>query len=256
MYERRRQTASLVSSLVVTSVFVWACSSGGHEDDSVTTSGGAGSEVTAGGGAAISDPEGGSTNGAGGMNEGGSASSMNEAGSRDGEHPDPDPSSAGAPEVGEGGAKSAGGASHSMGGTLGFGGTAGTSAAGVSNAGISGAGMASAGSTSTAGASAIAEPVCDPADDPSTLDMVLPCEVSTALYVCRNCHGKPPVSSVSTSYVTFADIKPHAAQIYGVIKSGTMPWPPYTMSAWQKSTALKWLGKDGSCAIGAAKSCQ
>jgi len=102
----------------------------------------------------------------------------------------------------------------------------------------------------------VSEPVCDPADDPSTPDLFLPCDVSTALYVCRNCHTNPPVKGVFSSYVTFADIKANAAQIYGVIKGGTMPRPPYTMSAWQKTTVLKWLGKNGSCAIGAQKSCQ
>jgi len=102
----------------------------------------------------------------------------------------------------------------------------------------------------------IDEPVCDPADDHSTPDMVLPCAVSSALYVCRNCHSNPPLKSVGTSYVTFADIKGNAPLIYGVIKSGTMPWPPYTMSVWQKSTALKWLGKNGSCALGASRGCQ
>lgn len=105
-------------------------------------------------------------------------------------------------------------------------------------------------------ATVVVEPVCDPADDHSTPDMALPCDVSTALYVCRNCHSNPPVKGVFTSYVTYADIKANAAQIYGVIKSGTMPWPPYTMSVWQKSTALRWLGKNGTCAIGAAQSCQ
>jgi len=110
--------------------------------------------------------------------------------------------------------------------------------------------------SAAAGAPAAVDPVCNPADDPSTPDMFLPCDVSTALYVCRNCHANPPVKGVFTSYVTYADIKSNAAQIYGVIKSGTMPWPPYTLSAWQKSTVLKWLGQNGSCALGAAKSCQ
>jgi len=173
---------------------------------------------------------------------------MNEAGSRDGEpQPDPgaEPSPDAEPEIGEGGASSAGGAAHSMGGTLGVGGAPNTGGA-----------TSSAGSTAIAGAPAVVEPVCDPADDTSTLDMVLPCDVYTALYVCRTCHGKPPISTVPTSYVTFAEIKTKAAQIYGVIKAETMPKPPQTMSAWQKSTVLKWLGKNGTCAIGATKSCQ
>jgi len=127
--------------------------------------------------------------------------------------------------------------------------------AGAPGAGAPGAG-AVGGAPAAGGAPAVSEPVCDPADDHSTPDMFLPCDVSTALYVCRNCHTNPPVKGVNSSYVTYADIKANAAQIYGVIKSGTMPYPPYTMSAWQKATALKWLGKSGSCAIGAPKSCQ
>jgi len=138
-----------------------------------------------------------------------------------------------------------------------MGGTLSTHGAGAPGAGASSAGAPSAGApAAAAGAPAVVEPVCDPAQDPSTSDMALPCEVSSALYVCRNCHSNPPVKGVFTSYVTYAEIKGNAPQIYGVIKSGTMPWPPYTMSAWQKTTVLKWLGKNGSCAIGAAKSCQ
>jgi len=51
MYKRRRQAASLVSLLVVTVLFLWACSSRDHEETSVTASGGAGFEVRAGNGA-------------------------------------------------------------------------------------------------------------------------------------------------------------------------------------------------------------
>jgi hypothetical protein len=123
--------------------------------------------------------------------------------------------------------------------------------------GAAGSGTAASGAPAAGGsAPLIVEPVCNPADDHSTPDMVLPCAVSAALYVCRNCHGNPPLKSTGTSYVTFADIKPNAALIYGVIKAGTMPWPPYKMSAWEKSTALNWLGKNGSCAVGALRSCQ
>jgi hypothetical protein len=51
MYERRPQTASPVSLLAVTFVFVWACSSGGQDKvNTVTASGGAGFDVAAGAG--------------------------------------------------------------------------------------------------------------------------------------------------------------------------------------------------------------
>jgi len=126
----------------------------------------------------------------------------------------------------------------------------------IEQAGGAGSATAAAGAPAGGGAPVIVEPVCDPADDFSTPDMVLPCAVSTALYVCRNCHGNPPLKSTGTSYVTLADIKTNAALIYGVIKAGTMPWPPYKMSSWEKSTALNWLGKNGSCAIGALRGCQ
>src|SRR6478735_12766231 len=49
MYERRHQAASLVSLLVVTQCFVWACSSSDHEATAVTTSGGSGSKSQRGG---------------------------------------------------------------------------------------------------------------------------------------------------------------------------------------------------------------
>jgi hypothetical protein len=247
MYERRRQAASLVSLLVVTLLFVWACSSGGHEDASVTTSGGAGSQVRAGG-AAPSEADDSPELGSGGTLDS-DTPSIDEGGSGEESAPqEPEPSAGGELEVGSAGASS-GGAPQATGGTLG------SSSAGGPGAGTSGSG-GPAGATAAGGAAVVSEPVCDPADDPSTPDMFLPCDVSTAFYVCRNCHANPPVKGVTTSYVTFADIKANAAQIYGVIKSGTMPWPPYTLSAWQKTTVLKWLGKSGSCAIGAAKSCQ
>lgn len=248
MYERRRQAASLVSLLVVTLLFAWACSSGDHEDALVTTSGGAGSQVRAG--AAPSEADSSPELGSGGTLDGEPPLSTSEGGSGDESTPNElEPSAGGEHEVGSGGASSVGGAPQAIGGTLG------TSSAGSPGAGAPSSG-GPAGATAAGGAAVVSEPVCDPADDPSTPDMFLPCDVSTAFYVCRNCHTNPPVKGVNTSYVTFADIKANAAQIYGVIKSGTMPWPPYTMSAWQKTTALKWLGKSGSCAIGAAKSCQ
>ncbi|HKO51656.1 MAG TPA: hypothetical protein VJV79_28295 [Polyangiaceae bacterium] len=233
----------------MTFLFVWACSSGDHEEASVTTSGGAGSAVTAGG-VAPAEADAGSEGGIGGattidrmpINQGGAV--------HDWLPPDLEPSAGGVPEPSTAGADNAA-PPLSMGGTSGTNHSAGASSAGAATAGTSGAGFPAA-----AGAPAVIEVACDPADDPSTLDMVLPCDVSTALYVCRNCHTNPPVKGVFSSYVTFADIKPNARQIYAVIKGGTMPRPPYTMSAWQKATALKWLGQNGSCAIGAAKSCQ
>jgi len=250
MYERRRQTASLVSLLVVTSLFVWACSSGGHEDALVTTSGGAGYELRAGT-SATPEAEGGAPLGFGGTSDAGSPASLIQAGSAESE-PNaqvPEPSAGGEPEVSNGGTTSAGGTPLAIGGTIDI------NRAGAPGAGAPSAGAPSAGAPS-AGAPAVVEPVCDPPDTNSSGGLVLPCDVFTALYVCRNCHTNPPVKGVYTSYMTFADIKPNAAQIYAVIKSGTMPWPPYTMSTWQKTTALKWLGENGTCAIGAAKSCQ
>jgi hypothetical protein len=248
MYERR-QSASLVSLLVVTLLFVWACSSRDHQEASVTTSGGAGSEVSAGS-AAPSGPDDSSDLGAGGTVDTGAPPSMNEAGSGDDSSPpELEPAAGGKHEVSSGGAASAGGPPLSMGGTL-------STSGGAPSGGAPSGGAPSAGAPAAGGSPATVEPSCDPALDSSTLDMALPCEVSSALYVCRNCHSNPPVKGVFTSYVTYAEIKTNAPQIYGVIKSGTMPWPPYTMSAWQKTTVLKWLGKNGSCALGAEKSCQ
>jgi len=102
----------------------------------------------------------------------------------------------------------------------------------------------------------VIEPTCAPSTETSTEGLFLPCEVAAAFYVCRNCHSNPPVKSVNHPYVTYQDIKPMAGRIYGVIKSGYMPWPPYTMSAYARSVALKWLGKDGSCAVGTPQECQ
>jgi len=263
MYQRRRQAASLVSPLVVTVLFVWACSSGDHEEASITTGGGAGSESPSGGASPFA-AGGGSDLGFGGDID--SPSTMNEGGAPDPSQPSDLASSAGGePAVSSGGSASAVSPPPAIGsGMVSAAGTgaagAGAAGAGAAGAGAAGAGAAGAGAAGAgaagAGTPAVFEPICDPADDHSTLDMFLPCDVSTALYACRNCHANPPVKGVFSSYVTFADIKPNAAQIYGVIKSGTMPRPPYTLSAWQKATALKWLGMNGSCAIGTAKSCQ
>jgi hypothetical protein len=249
MYQRR-PAASLVSLLVVTSLFAWACSSGDHEEASVTTSGGAGSQVSAGS-AAPSDADDGSDLGIGGTIDVAAPPSMNnEGGSAEEVPPEIEPATGGQPQVSSGGSSSTGNPPLALGGTISGNG------AGAPGAGAPSAGAASAGAPAAGGAPAVVEPVCDPGEDRSTPDMALPCDVSTALYVCRHCHSNPPVKGVFTSYVTYAEIKANAPQIYGVIKSGTMPWPPYTMSAWQKTTVLKWLGKNGSCAIGAAKSCQ
>jgi hypothetical protein len=245
MSERRRQAASLGSLLVVTWLFVWACSSRDHEEASVTTSGGSGSELSSGSARPTAvDP--GSDPGAGGTIDSDAPSATNAGGTVDvAPPPESEPSAGGEQEVSTGGAPSEEDPPLAVAGSI-----------GTNGAGAPGAGGTSATPPAAGGAPAVVEPVCDPADDHSTPDMFLPCDVSTALYVCRNCHTNPPVKGVSSSYVTFADIKANAAQIYGVIKTGVMPRPPYTMSTWQKTTALKWLGKNGSCALGATKSCQ
>jgi len=258
MCERRRPAASLASLLVVTLLFVWACSSSAREDASVTASGGSGSAVSRGG-ARASEDEAGAEAASSGSGDVAAASASNDGGSSDVENPAPgtESSTGGARHSDNGGASSSAGFSPSTGGTIDID----MSHAGAPDVARAGAGdpASTAGTTSipaAGGAPAVAEPVCDPAEDASTLDMFLPCNVSTALYVCRNCHSNPPVKGVFSSYASYADIKANAAKIYGVIKGGTMPRPPYTMSAWQKNTALKWLGKDGTCAIGATESCQ
>ena len=256
MCERRRQAASLASLLVVTLFFVWACSSSDHEDASVTTSGGSGSAVANGGARSPGmESQAESESGFGGATDVSAAPMSHEGGSageaKSAEH---ETASGGVPEMAQGGANSFAGALPAAGGTID------ESRAGARDEGRGGsreenATAGSSGALATGGSPVVVEPECDPAQDHSTPDMVLPCDVSSALYVCRNCHSNPPLKGVN-SYVTYADIKANAAQIYGVIKSGTMPWPPYTLSVWQKSTALKWLGKNGTCAIGATSSCQ
>jgi hypothetical protein len=263
MSERRRQAASLVSLLVVTVLFVWACSSGDHEGISVTASGGTGFGSSHGGaGSALSDAnaapdaDAGAELEVGGMLERAPASPVSHGGAGAASR-EPSLESAGA----SGSAASSGGASASeappseMAGTTGWN-DGGATGIDPSRGGSSGEDRENGGAPAVGGGEPVTEPTCDPADDHSTPDMFIPCEVSSVFYVCRNCHSNPPVKGVFTSYVTYADIKANAAQIYGVIKSGTMPWPPYTLSAWQKTTALKWLGKNGSCAIGALKGCQ
>ncbi|HYP97568.1 MAG TPA: hypothetical protein VER96_02770 [Polyangiaceae bacterium] len=266
MNERRHQAASLVSLLVVTQCFVWACSSSDHEAAAVTASGGAGSKGHRGG-APASESESTSELGSGGGRVDIDSPALMSDGGAPHESPSPNVDSPAAGESGMGGV----GASSEPDSSQATGGTIAISAAGASNddssnAGASGSGEAgvggiaavggAGGSVAAGGASEVSEPVCDPAEQPSNANLFLPCDVSTALYVCRNCHSNPPVKGVFSSYVTYADIKANAAQIYGVIKSGVMPRPPYTMSTWQKSTALDWLGKNGSCAIGATQSCQ
>jgi len=255
MVQQRRQAVRLLALLVVTVVLLGACSSRDPEDGSVTTSGGSGAEFPHGGARSL-PAEGAAELSAGGTFDFAGTSSMNDGGS--GEEPtarDPEP----APDdqlPSSGGTGSVGGSPHATGGMLDAP-SAGAPAGSASTSGAPGAGApATGGAPAVAGAPSVAEPVCDPARERPTGDLFLPCDVSTALYVCRNCHSNPPVKGVFTSYVTYADIKANAAQIYGVIKSGSMPWPPYTLSTWQKATALKWLGKNGSCALGATKSCQ
>jgi hypothetical protein len=245
MYERRRQAASPVSLLAVTLIFVWACSSGGHdEDNSVTAGGGVGSDVAVGSGPST---DGGALSEGGAPNDSGSAPSLDVGGSGAGETStdDPEPTSgAGSTQhAGSGNTNTGGTAPESRGGT--------ESVAGASSAGA----MATAGAGS-AGAPVVVEPSCAPNGDLSTAGLFLPCEVSSAFYVCRTCHSNPPVKAGLRSYVTFQDIKPLAGVIYGVVKSGYMPWPPATLSPYARDVALKWLGKDGSCAVGVAHGCE
>ena len=244
MYERRRQAASPVSLLAVTLVFVWACSSGGQNDDKpVTASGGAGSDVVVGGG---SSDDGGALSEGGAPSDSGSAPPMNVGGAGGEETGSEDPE----PMSGSGSMMLAGAGPTSAGGAAAAGGSGGNSAGGLNVAGA----MASAGAGS-AGAPVV-ERACEPTGETSTEGLFLPCDVSSAFYVCRNCHSNPPVKSVNHPYVTFQDIKPMAGEIYGVIKSGYMPWPPYTITPYARNVLLKWLGKDGTCAVGVAQGCQ
>ena len=252
MYERRRQAASPVSLLAVTFIFVWACSSGGqNEDSSVTASGGAGSRV-----AVVS----GSSNAGGAPFEGGapdesaSAPAVSNAGSEEEPPTEPTPTSGAGPVASAGSsAVGEGGAVASRGGTDNAGDANDSNLAGSLQS-VAGA-VASAGS-GVAGAPVVVEPTCSDPQPESTDGLFLPCDVAAAFSVCRTCHSNPPVKPLKSSYVTYQDIKPVAAQIYGVIKSGYMPWPPYKMSPYAQSVALKWLGKDGSCAIGVDRACQ
>jgi hypothetical protein len=244
MYERRRQAASPVSLLAVTFVFVWACSSAGHDkDNSVTASGGAGSDLAVASGPST---DGGAPFEAGAPNDSGSAPSM--IGGSGGDELEPEPTS------GAGSTLHAGAANSNAGGA------APESRAGSENGGSESAGSPNVGgamtSAGSAGAPVVVEPSCEPTGNPATEGLFLPCDVSAAFYVCRNCHSNPPVKSVNHPYVTFQDIKPMAGEIYGVIKSGYMPWPPYTITPYARNVLLKWLGKDGTCAVGVAQGCQ
>jgi len=256
MSERRRQAASPGSLLVVTLLFVWACSSSDHEVALVTTSGGSGSELSLGG-AVHSEAGAGAELEVGGTLERGPSRPANHGGAAvDSSGPRGELAGAFDSDESSGGAGPTPQPPSEMGGSFGRNDDPGTAGIDAPRGGTLGVEEPRAGAPSAAGSPAVSEPTCDPAEDHSTPDMFLPCEVSSSLYVCRNCHSNPPVKGVFTSYVTYADIKANAAQIYGVIRSGTMPWPPYTLSAWQKTTVLRWLGKNGSCALGAAKSCQ
>ena len=251
MYERRRQAASPVSLLVVTLLSVWACSSGDHGDASVTTSGGAGSEVAAGS-AASATTQGVEAQGDGGVTDAGAVTSDDAAGSGG------DPAQVGAlPVAGSGNAAMAGagdaaaGAIEVAGDDAGSPGSSGgaPSAGGAKSAGS--AGHASGGS----GGAPFVPPICTTSDS-STAGLYLPCAVNAALYVCRTCHSDPPTKPASTSYVSFADIKPRAAAIADVVRTGYMPRYPYKLSELQKRTVLTWLGQDGSCAVGVPTACQ
>ena len=253
MFERRRQTASPVSLLVVTLVCAWACSSGDHVIELVTTSGGAGSEEIPSN-VPRSNMEGGAPSLIVGLRQVGSTAVIGVAGASGeadvGIAPDPIP------------VPPAGGADNGTAGTA-LGGSGGVSASGAPS---SGGTIASAGSSNpsaagagnypgVAGSPPVAEVGCS-VDQSNSGGAALPCSVSTAFYVCRNCHSNPPVKGVQHPYVTYADIKPRAAQIHDLVTSGVMPWPPYKLNDQQKATIIAWLGKEGTCAIGAATSCQ
>jgi hypothetical protein len=254
MYERRRQAASPVSLLVVTLLSVWACSSGDHGDASVTTSGGAGSEVASGNSASAT------TQGieAPGRGDGASepdAVALPDAAGSGGDAPLVDaPASAGASSAELGGAGDQpaimSDAGAATGGAATPGGPGGSTASSGGTTGV--AGHAGAGA---AGAPFVA-PICVPADTNDTAGLYLPCNVNAVLYVCRNCHSNPPTKPASTSYVTFADIKPRAAAIADMVRTGYMPRPPYLLSEQQKRAVLTWLGQDGSCAVGVPTACQ
>ena len=255
MYERRRQTASPVSLLVVTLLFAWACSSGDHEEGTVTASGGAGFEEapdnvpranTAGARAAIGSlkPFGiDAVVGASGAAGDGAAIAV----------PDPivpKPAAGGAGGASPGGTAGSGVVMPSAGGA--------PTAAGAGNSNLAGAGN----TTGAAGSPPVivmpppvVETACTPEQSASGGDY-MPCAVSAALYVCRNCHSNPPVKGVQHPYVTYADVKARSAEIHDLVKSGVMPWPPYKMNDQQKATVVAWLGKDGTCAIGATSTCQ
>src|SRR6187551_3112970 len=205
MLQRRHQVASLVSLFVVTLLFVWACSSGDHEDAWVTTSGGAGSAVSTGS-VTAAQGDAGSVLGFGGTRGSGSPASVAAGGSVDASLADdldppttgasPGSVSAGGAAGGSGGVNNAGASSDPGGGAASSdpgGGAASSDPGGGAPSGDPGGGAPSAGGAAAGGTPAVSEPVCDPADDHSTPDMLLPCEVSTAFYVCRNCHTNPPV---------------------------------------------------------------
>jgi hypothetical protein len=251
MFERRRQAASLVSLLVVTLLFLWACSSGDHEVALVTTSGGAGSEEISGN-VPRANSEGGSPALFPGLRQSGATVLSGDSGSAgDAGFVTPDPvelppiaetgGTTTLPPFGSAGGTSAGGAPS----------FAGSPATAAGSPGSAGAGS----STGAAGSPAVIEIACS-AEQSTSGGTFLPCDVSSAMYACRNCHSNPPIKGVQHAYVTYADVKPRAAQIHDLVKSGVMPWPPYKLSDQQKAIVLDWLGKDGTCAIGAAQSCQ
>lgn len=238
MIERRHLTASSVSLLVVAFLFVGACSSGDHEGASATTSGGAGSDVPSAGhtgseseGGAPSDDVPLSNGSSSSIGEGGSGSSEPGSGAGGKE----EPSSAGGSNTGD-----AGEAPIDAGGSGGLG--AGGSAAGASASGGK-------------GGATFVEPTCAAAGSSSTSELNLPCDVYAALYVCRTCHSSPPTKPANSAIVSYSDVKSRAAAIYGVIKGEWMPPPPSKMTTSQRNTVLKWLGTEGSCAVGVPQGC-
>lgn len=268
MYERRRQAASSVSPLVVALVFVWACSSGDHEDSKATAGGGAGlsgevdETIQAGSSMIDSAPAsagfGSRTQKQTGGKSGASSTRTSidpdpdaspNAGSNSDPDREPEPESGGASSALSAGGPSAGSDSTARAGGSPSGGVAGSTAtAGAPNIPSAGSGSAGAGTDiSCSNSNSSAE---------SLEGLFLPCAVAAAFAVCRNCHSSPPVKSVNHSYVTYQDIKPMAGAIYDMVRTGYMPWPPYKMSAKDRSVVLDWLGKDGSCAIGVGVKCQ
>jgi hypothetical protein len=90
--------------------------------------------------------------------------------------------------------------------------------------------------------------------DPKPAEQMLPCDVDAVLQnVCQGCHTRPPKEGVPLSLVSYADTQLQREnptdrslvptfQVMGeLLRAGSMPQPPATITDEQQGVLLEWI---------------